>query len=104
MILLPCPWCGPRDAGEFAHGGEAVARPDQAAASPEEWRAYLYLRTNPLGWSTETWYHRAGCRRFITVQRHTETNEVRSAEPVSVVSKQAVSRQAGPGEQRQAGA
>ena len=92
MILLPCPWCGPRDAGEFAHGGEAVTRPDPATASPQAWRAYLYLRENALGWTTETWYHRAGCRKFITVQRHTMTNEVRASAPAD----------AGIGEQRQA--
>lgn len=78
MILLPCAWCGPRDAGEFHHVGEAIARPDPRTASPQEWRAYLYLRENACGWTTETWYHRMGCRRFIRVERHTETNEIRS--------------------------
>ena len=79
MILLPCPWCGPRPATEFAHVGEVSARPDPAGATPAQWRAYLYLRANPCGWTSETWYHRMGCRRFIRVERHTETNEVRSA-------------------------
>jgi sarcosine oxidase, subunit delta len=78
MILLPCAWCGPRDAGEFQHLGEAVTRPDPRAATPQEWRAYLYLRANPCGWTTETWYHRMGCRRYIRVERHTMTNEIRS--------------------------
>ena len=81
MILLPCPWCGSRDASEFHHVGEATVRPDPRTASQAQWRAYLYLRANPLGWTTETWYHRAGCRRFIRVERHTETNEVRSSRP-----------------------
>jgi heterotetrameric sarcosine oxidase delta subunit len=79
MILLPCPWCGPREATEFAHVGEVSARPDPGSATPAQWRGYLYLRANACGWTTETWYHRMGCRRFITVQRHTETNEVRQA-------------------------
>ena len=79
MILLPCPWCGPRPAAEFAHRGEARPRPDPATTTPEEWRAYLYLERNACGWVTERWYHRAGCRRHITVQRHTLTNEVREA-------------------------
>jgi heterotetrameric sarcosine oxidase delta subunit len=82
MILLPCAWCGPRDAGEFNHVGEAIARPDPRTASPQEWRAYLYMRENPCGWTTETWYHRMGCRRFIRVERHTETNEIRSVTAV----------------------
>ena len=58
-----------------------VSRPDPAAATPAQWRAYLYLRANTRGWATETWYHRMGCRRFITVQRHTETHEIRAAWP-----------------------
>ncbi|GLZ49076.1 sarcosine oxidase subunit delta [Actinomycetospora sp. NBRC 106375] len=78
-MLLPCPWCGPRNATEFRFGGEAGRRPDPASASPEEWRRYLYFHTNPAGWSTETWYHGAGCRRFLTVERHTVTHEVRAA-------------------------
>jgi heterotetrameric sarcosine oxidase delta subunit len=81
MILLPCPWCGPRDAGEFAHSGERTPRPEPGTAAPAEWRAYLYLRANTCGWVTETWYHRMGCRRFITVERHTETNETRMVPP-----------------------
>ncbi|MDQ3663445.1 MAG: sarcosine oxidase subunit delta [Actinomycetota bacterium] len=77
MILLPCPWCGPRDASEFGYGGEVRARPDPRTATPEQWRAYLYLRDNTAGWVTERWYHRTGCRRFVTVERSTVTNEVR---------------------------
>jgi sarcosine oxidase, subunit delta len=79
MILLPCPWCGPRDASEFRHVGEVVDRPDPRTATPAEWRSYLYLRANRRGWSAETWYHRMGCRRYIKLERNTETNEVRGA-------------------------
>lgn len=79
MILLPCPWCGPRDAGEFRYLGEVIARPDPLVASPAEWREYLYFRSNPRGWTSETWYHRAGCRRYLSVERDTETNEVRAS-------------------------
>ncbi|MBA3308618.1 MAG: sarcosine oxidase subunit delta [Nocardioidaceae bacterium] len=79
MILLPCPWCGPRDAGEFGYVGEVGARPDPRTATPERWREYLYLRANVAGWGTERWYHRMGCRRYLTVERNTTTNEVRSA-------------------------
>ncbi len=76
MILLPCPWCGSRDAGEFSYGGELRPRPDPRTASREEWRGYLYLRANVAGWTTERWYHRMGCRRHVTVRRNTVTNEV----------------------------
>ena len=79
MMLVRCPWCGPRNADEFRHLGEVVARPDPDAATPEEWRAYLYLRANVAGWVTERWFHRAGCRRYLLVERHTVTNEIREA-------------------------
>jgi heterotetrameric sarcosine oxidase delta subunit len=78
VILLPCPHCGPRNASEFRYLGEVIERPDPNASEPGEWRAYLYLKRNPAGWTTETWLHQAGCRRFLTVERHTITNEVRS--------------------------
>jgi heterotetrameric sarcosine oxidase delta subunit len=78
MMLLPCAWCGPREATEFAHVGEVSSRPDPGEVTPAQWRGYLYHRANPRGWTIETWYHRMGCRRFITVERHTETNEIRA--------------------------
>lgn len=78
MILLPCPHCGPRNVSEFRSFGEETARPDPNGTTPEEWRAYLYLKRNPAGWTTETWCHVTGCRAFFTAERHTVTNEVRS--------------------------
>jgi heterotetrameric sarcosine oxidase delta subunit len=78
VILLECPHCGPRDASEFRHAGERRTRPDPNATTPHQWREYLYLRDNPAGWVTETWAHRAGCRRYLAVERHTVTNEVRA--------------------------
>lgn len=78
MILLPCPWCGPRSVQEFAYEGEVVPRPEVPSTTPEEWRDYLFFRDNPRGWTVEQWYHRAGCRRFLVAERHTETNEVRA--------------------------
>jgi len=78
MILLPCPWCGPRDVDEFGYGGEMHARPDPRTTTPDEWRDYLYLRRNVAGWTRERWYHRMGCRRYVVVERDTTTNEVRA--------------------------
>ena len=77
MLLVPCPNCGPRNAADFRYVGEAGPRPDPTTASPQQWRAYLYLEANPAGWLRETWYCRAGCRRYFTVERNTETNEFR---------------------------
>jgi sarcosine oxidase subunit delta len=78
VIELHCPNCGPRNVDEFRYAGERHVRPDPATAAPAEWRAYLYIRDNPAGWADETWLHRSGCRRYLVVERHTQTNEVRS--------------------------
>jgi heterotetrameric sarcosine oxidase delta subunit len=78
MILIRCPWCGPRDADEFHYSGESRPRPDPASATPREWRDYLYFPANQLGQVTETWYHRMGCHKFFSVRRDTVTNESRT--------------------------
>ena len=78
MIELDCPNCGPRNVTEFRYVGERHVRPDPSTADPSTWRTYLYLRANPAGWTDETWLHRSGCRRYLAVERHTVTNEVRS--------------------------
>jgi sarcosine oxidase subunit delta len=79
VILLPCPFCGPRNASEFRYVGELSERPGPNTTSPEEWRTFLYVRANPAGWTTETWFHSAGCRQHFVAERHTVTNEVRSS-------------------------
>jgi sarcosine oxidase, subunit delta len=81
VILLPCPYCGPRNASEFRYVGEISERPDPNETGIEEWRAYLYARNNPAGWTTETWFHSAGCRQHLVIERHTVTNEVRASQP-----------------------
>lgn len=87
MLLIPCPWCGPRDEAEFHYGGQAhVPYPeDSAALSDEEWARYLFFRDNPKGPFAERWSHAAGCRRWFNAVRDTATNEIlsvyRSGEP-----------------------
>lgn len=78
MIRLDCPNCGLRNVDEFRYVGERHARPDPGTVQPAAWRSYLYLRDNPAGWVDETWLHRSGCRRYLVVERHTVTNDVRS--------------------------
>jgi sarcosine oxidase subunit delta len=79
MIRIPCPYCGPRNASEFRYVGEVSERPDPNETSIEEWRAFLYTRNNPAGWTTETWFHSAGCRQHLVTERHTLTNEMRAS-------------------------
>ncbi len=77
MLLIPCPWCGPRDEREFHYGGQAgVAHPDDAAALDDRaWGAYLFFRDNLKGAFAERWVHSAGCRRWFDITRDTLTNE-----------------------------
>ena len=77
MILIVCPFCGPRGASEFSYLGERRVRPMGPTAA-ENWRAYLYDQANVAGWRRERWFHLSGCRRFLEVERHTISHEIRS--------------------------
>ncbi|WP_405952066.1 sarcosine oxidase subunit delta family protein [Streptomyces prunicolor] len=78
MLLIPCPWCGPRDEAEFHYGGQAhVVYPETPAdLTDEEWARYLFFRDNPKGPFAERWNHGAGCRRWFNAVRDTATNEI----------------------------
>ena len=76
MLLIDCPFCGPRPEVEFRHGGEAhVARP----ANPREvddhaWSEHLFVRKNPRGIHAERWNHQHGCQRWFNALRDTYTD------------------------------
>lgn len=76
MLIIICPHCGPRNDDEFSFVGEVATRPG-TGTDPSSWRRYLYIKRNQLGWQEERWFHLSGCRRFLTVERHTQTNEIR---------------------------
>jgi sarcosine oxidase subunit delta len=78
MLLISCPWCGPRDETEFSYGGEAhIVRPaDPETLSDAEWADYLFFRKNTRGRHLEQWSHSGGCRRWFNAQRDTGTNEI----------------------------
>ena len=78
MLLIECPWCGPRAETEFSYGGEAgIARPtDPDALSDAEWADYLFYRSNPRGAHRELWNHDQGCRRWFGVERDTITYRI----------------------------
>ena len=81
MIVIDCPYCGPRNSTEFRHAGEAGHKRNITTTDPAQWRYYLYVHDNPMGWTRETWFHGSGCRRFISAERHTVTNEFRWIAP-----------------------
>ena len=78
MLLITCPWCGPRAQIEFTYGGDAsVERPvDPEAVSAEAWLDHVYLRDNPRGPHDEWWQHASGCRAWVKVRRDTWTHRV----------------------------
>ena len=78
MLVITCPWCGPRDQSEFAYGGEAhiVRPPNPDALTDAQWADYLFMRANPKGRHLEQWGHAFGCRRWFNVERDTVTYRI----------------------------
>ena len=82
MLLIPCPWCGPRNQVEFTYGGDATLRRPPPDAAESAWVDYVYLRDNPCGPHDELWYHGAGCRSWLKVRRNTRTHDIIASAPV----------------------
>jgi sarcosine oxidase subunit delta len=78
MLLISCPWCGPRPELEFSYGGEAhiVRAADPEAVSDAAWAAFLHTRSNPKGIHRERWRHTHGCARFFNAMRDTTTDVI----------------------------
>ena len=78
MLLIDCPYCGPRPEIEFSYGGQAhLARPTRPAElDDQQWVEYLYLRANPRGPHAERWRHLRGCGRFFNALRDTTTDRI----------------------------
>jgi methylglutamate dehydrogenase subunit B len=81
-MRIQCPFCGERDASEFAYLGAAdCERPDpQAPDAQARFVAAVYLRNNPAGPHGELWYHASGCRSWLRVTRDTRTHEILAVE------------------------
>jgi sarcosine oxidase subunit delta len=78
MLLIECPWCGPRGELEFSFGGPShVERPGPPeSVSDETWAKYLHTRDNPKGLHLERWRHTHGCRQWFNVARDTVTHRI----------------------------
>jgi len=83
MLLIQCPFCGPRPEIEFRYGSEAhISRPeDPSALDDDAWRAFLYEKSNPAGEHAERWHHLHGCRRYFNAVRNTVTDEFLTSYP-----------------------
>lgn len=82
MLLIECPWCGPRAESEFTCGGEAdIVRPIESdKMSDREWGEYVFMRTNTRGVHREQWIHAQGCRRWFMATRDTVAYQIQSYE------------------------
>lgn len=78
MLLIPCPFCGPRGEAEFSYGGPShLIRPETPdAISDAVWSTYLHTRRNPKGLALERWRHTYGCRQWFNVARDTVSHEI----------------------------
>ncbi len=85
MLLIPCPWCGPRAQTEFHYGGDAsLRRPALSTARTPADPAlvdYVYLRDNPKGLHQEHWQHAAGCGQWLVVARDTRSHAILGSAP-----------------------
>ncbi|MEV4934742.1 sarcosine oxidase subunit delta [Sphingobium sp. LMA1-1-1.1] len=95
MLLIHCPWCGPRDEIEFQCGGQShITRPGPPEeVSDERWAQYLFERINPRGLHRERWLHAYGCRRWFNVARDTATHAILEIYPMNHASAQAVEQE-----------
>lgn len=77
MLLVTCPYCGPRPELEFRCGGEAhIARPaEPSVLTDQAWAEYLFYRRNPKGVHAERWLHAAGCGRWFNMLRDTASDQ-----------------------------
>ncbi len=78
MLLIPCPYCGPRSEEEFSYGNEAhIPRPKEPDKLDDaEWAEYVFMRSNTMGVFLERWMHAQGCRRWFNVARDTVSYDI----------------------------
>lgn len=74
-MIISCPHCGPRDSSEFYFQGEAPGRRPDYDEGTAAFADHVYGRANPAGPQREHWYHAAGCRSWLIVERDTRTHD-----------------------------
>lgn len=90
MLLIHCPWCGPRAESEFTYGGESnIVRPIEAASkdkgswlTDEQWGDYVFMRKNTRGRFVEQWNHAQGCRKWFDAVRNTANHRFIATYPM----------------------
>ena len=78
MLIIKCPFCGPRNESEFIYGGPAKAKRSRtpASVSDNDWVDYLTVVKNPVGPVVEKWWHVRGCGLWTSIIRDTVTHEI----------------------------
>lgn len=74
-IRIPCSHCGPRPVEEYVYG-EILDVPDSIVDADARDLDRGFFHNNPEGPVREAWFHLYGCRRWITIDRDTRTDEV----------------------------
>lgn len=84
MLMLTCPYCGPRAETEFTCGGEAdIVRPlDGDTLTDAQWADYVFMRKNVRGLAREQWQHAHGCRRWFVAERDTVSHAIHAVHPL----------------------
>ncbi len=72
--MIPCPNCGLRGVEEYRFGGEFPTVPDSVTDAEARNVDYVWFFDNVNGRTKERWFHDAGCRRWLTLQRDTTTD------------------------------
>lgn len=75
-LRIHCPHCGVRAVEEFIYG-EITLTPEAVTDANARDVDRAFMHTNLEGVVTERWFHTAGCRRWLTLQRDTRTNEMK---------------------------
>ena len=78
-IQIRCPHCGPRPLEEFQHG-EIPLVPDSIKGLDDRDLDRAFMHDNAEGPVRERWFHAFGCRRWLTLERDTRTDEILSGE------------------------
>ncbi len=74
-LRLTCPNCGVRPLEEFLHG-EIPQVPSSVEGAEARDLDRAFMADNTEGIVTERWFHAFGCRRWMTVQRDTRTDQI----------------------------
>lgn len=74
-IFIECPHCGGRPIEEFLYS-EIPHVPDYIVGVNERDVDRAFMVNNVEGVQKERWFHTYGCRRYVTIERDTRTDEI----------------------------